>query len=93
MPAPIPTLLNPSIGILGLLQMPDTGRLPPAKELASSLLQESSPEVFSEDLQALVAKLQKSTNPKVQALVNEEILPLLQNGMLLSAYRGLMLGG
>ena len=52
-----------------------------------------SPEVFSEDLQALVAKLQKSTNPKVQALVNEEILPLLQNGMLLSAYRGLMLGG
>lgn len=122
MPAPIPTLLNPSIGILGLLQMPDTGRLPPAKELASSLLQESSleslygpvnsrtafeaflcpnvsdgrvvsPEVFSEDLQALVAILQKSTNPKVQALVNEEILPLLQNGMLLSAYRGLMLGG
>ena len=52
-----------------------------------------SPEVFSQDLEALVAKLQKSSNPKVKALLNEEILPLMQNGMLLSAYQGLMLGG
>ena len=122
MPAPIQNLLNPSIGIQDLLEMPEAGKLPQAKDLASSLLQASSleslyapvnsrtafesflcpdvgdgrvvsPEVFSQDLEALVAKLQKSSNPKVKALLNEEILPLMQNGMLLSAYQGLMLGG
>ena len=35
----------------------------------------------------------KSENPKIQALVREEIEPLLQNGLLLTAYRNLMLGG
>ncbi len=122
MTTPIQNLLNPSIGIQDLLPMPEASKLPQAKELASSVLQESSleslygavntrsnaeaflcpdvgdgrvvsPEVFQSELTALVAKLQKSDNPKVKALLESEILPLLQNGMLLSAYRGLMLGG
>jgi hypothetical protein len=52
-----------------------------------------SPEVFHSQLKALVDKLQHSENPKVQELLKQEIYPLLQNGLLLSAYRGLMLGG
>ena len=52
-----------------------------------------SPEVFQAQLTAILAKLEKSDNPKIKALLENEILPLLQNGMLLSAYRGLMLGG
>lgn len=122
MPTPIQSLLNPSIGIQDLLAMPEPSRLPQAKDLPSSVLQQSgleqlygtnnartgaeaflcpdvgdgrvvSPEVFQSQLNALVAKLQKSDNPKIKALLENEILPLLQNGMLLSAYRGLMLGG
>lgn len=52
-----------------------------------------SPEIFEADLHALLEKLRKSENPKIQALVREEIEPLLQNGLLLTAYRNLMLGG
>lgn len=52
-----------------------------------------SPEIFEADLHALLEKLRKSANPKIQALVREEIEPLLQNGLLLTAYRNLMLGG
>ena len=120
--SPIQSLLNPSLGIQELMQMPDATRLPEVRDLTNSVLNETSleglygavnsrsaceallcpsvgdgtlvsPEVFNSQLQALVAKLQQSENPKVQALLQQEIYPLLQNGMLLSAYRGLMLGG
>ena len=122
MPAPIQSLLNPSIGIQELLAMPEPSRLPQAKEMPSSVLQQTgleqlygtanartgseallcpdvgdgrivSPEVFQAQLTAILAKLEKSDNSKIKALLENEILPLLQNGMLLSAYRGLMLGG
>ena len=52
-----------------------------------------SPEVFSSELEEIVRKLEKSENPKIRAMLEEEIIPLMQNGMLLSAYRGLMIGG
>ena len=118
----IQTLFNPSLGIQGLLDMPDAGRLPQARELASSTLQASSleelygplnartavedllcpnvgdgtlvsPEVFSSELENIVRKLEKSGNPKIRAMLEQEIVPLLENGMLLSAYQGLMIGG
>lgn len=118
----INTFLNPSIGIQELLQMPEDNRLPQARELGASLLQETgleglygavnshtafeallcpnvgdgtlvSPEVFSSQLESLVKKLSESRNPKIRAMLEHEIIPLMQNGMLLSAYRGLMIGG
>lgn len=52
-----------------------------------------SPEVFSRELEAIVEKLKKSPNVKIRTMLEREILPLLENGMLLSAYRGLMIGG
>ena len=52
-----------------------------------------NPAVFQSQLEAILEKLRKSDNPKIRALLEKEIVPLLQNGMLLSAYRGLMLGG
>ena len=102
--------------------MPEAGKLPEIRDLANSVLNETSleglygagnsrsaaeallcpsvgdgtlvsPEVFHSQLKALVDKLQHSENPKVQELLKQEIYPLLQNGLLLSAYRGLMLGG
>ena len=118
----INTFLNPSIGIQELLQMPEDNRLPQARELGASLLQETgleglygavnshtafeallcpnvgdgtlvSPEVFSSQLESLVKKLSESRKPKIRAMLEHEIIPLMQNGMLLSAYRGLMIGG
>ncbi|MDY6009936.1 MAG: hypothetical protein SPJ12_02150 [Duodenibacillus sp.] len=118
----IQSILNPSIGIQELLSMPEEGRLPQARELASSMLQHTglealygavnsrtaaesllcpnvgdgtlvNPAVFQSQLEAILEKLRKSDNPKIRALLEKEIVPLLQNGMLLSAYRGLMLGG
>ncbi len=118
----IQTLFNPSVGINELMPMPESGKLPQAKELASNSLQNTgletlydaanarssmeaflcpnvgdghlvSPEVFHSELLSLLEKLKESDNPKIQALLQEEIVPLLQNGVLLSAYRGLMLGG
>ena len=118
----INTFLNPSIGIQELLQMPEDNRLPQARELGASLLQETgleglygavnshtafeallcpnvgdgtlvSPEVFSSQLESLVKKLSESRNPKIRAMLEHEIIPLMQNGMLLSAYLGLMIGG
>ena len=102
--------------------MPETGRLPQLRELATTSLQATgleelygpvnartavesllcpnvgdgtlvSPEVFSSELEEIVRKLEKSENPKIRAMLEEEIIPLIQNGMLLSAYRGLMIGG
>lgn len=122
MPAPVQNLLNTSIGIQSLLQMPDAAGLPNPvdtrrafstnRALKSSLAAATpaaapkrcsapdigdgrvvSPEVFESHLTAIVAKLQASDNPKIKALLENEILPIMQNGMLLSAYRGLMLGG
>ena len=52
-----------------------------------------SPEVFGHELEALLEKLRGSDNPKVRAMLEDVIVPLLENGQLLSAYRGLMLGG
>ncbi|MCF0253398.1 MAG: type III secretion protein [Duodenibacillus sp.] len=115
------TLLNTSIGIGELMAPPDAGKLPDARELASSVLQETSleslygegnaktaceaflcpkvsdvsllaPEAFAGQMRSLVAKLEGSDNPKIKALLANEIMPLMQNGMLFDAYRGLMLG-
>lgn len=52
-----------------------------------------SPEVFASQLASLIEKLKGSENPKVRALLENEIIPLVQNGALLNAYCGLMLGG
>lgn len=52
-----------------------------------------APEVFEATLRDLVKKLQASENPKVKTLCEKELVPLLENTALFSAYRGLMLGG
>ena len=56
-----------------------------------------SPEVFARSLRDISKKLEKRLkkhpDPKLAALLEEELEPLLENDMLLSAYRGLMLGG
>ena len=52
-----------------------------------------SPEVFGHELETLLEKLRGSDNPKVRAMLEDVIVPLLENGQLLSAYRGLMIGG
>lgn len=122
MTSPVQNLLNSTIGIQDLLAMPDTPNLPRAKEIASSVLQQTglenlyntgnartaaeallcpdigdgrvvTPEIFNAQLVRLYEKLKQSKNPKMQALLDNEIRPLIENGMLLSAYRGLMLGG
>ena len=122
MTSSVQNIFNPSVGIQGLLDMPDTGRLPQSRELATGALQATgleglygptnartgienllcpnvgdgtlvSPEVFSAELEAIVRKLEKSENPKIRAMLVKEIIPLLQNNMLLSAYQGLMIGG
>lgn len=52
-----------------------------------------SPEVFGHELETLLEKLRGSDNPKVRAMLEDVIVPLLENGQLLSAYRGLMISG
>lgn len=52
-----------------------------------------APEVFEATLGELVRKLQASENPKIKTLCEKELVPLLENSALFSAYRGLMLGG
>ena len=52
-----------------------------------------SPEVFNNELEMIIEKLKQSDNEKIRTMLEEEIIPLMQNGMLLSAYRGLMIGG
>ena len=118
----INSILNSSVGIQELLQMPPESGLPKAKDLATSMLQQTgleglfsangartaaeelicpnvgdgtlvSPEVFSNLLESLVKKLKASPNAKVRTMAEKELVPLMQNSMLLSAYRGLMLGG
>lgn len=121
MPSPI-NLLDASLGIQNVMDMPDSGNLPRARELASNALNEPgleelyapnnawqimeralcpdvgdgsmlSPEVFSETLQSCVSALENSADPVVQDMVSRELRPLLQNGQLLQAYLGLMIGG
>ena len=52
-----------------------------------------SPEAFSETLHSCVSDLEGSTDPAVRDMLNQELVPLLQNGQLLQAYLGLMIGG
>lgn len=46
MPAPVQSLLNPSIGIADLMPMPAGERLPQARELSASVLQETGLEAL-----------------------------------------------
>ena len=121
MPSSI-NLLDASLGIQNVMDMPDSGNLPRARELASNALSEPgleelyapnnarqlveralcpdvgdgsmlSPEVFSETLQSCVSSLKGSGDPVVRQMLSEELEPLLQNGRLLQAYLGLMIGG
>lgn len=52
-----------------------------------------APEVFQRELRKIAKKLRKSKRPEIRSLVENELEPLEENEMLLSAYRGLMLGG
>ncbi len=115
-------LLDTSLGIQNVMDMPEPGNLPRARELASNALNEPgldelyapnntwqlmeralcpdvgdgsmlSPEMFSDTLQSCVSDLGDSTDPAVQEMLSRELVPLLQNGQLLQAYLGLMIGG
>ena len=121
MPSTI-NLLDASFGIQNVLDMPETGRLPQAREMASTALSEAglselyapsnarqliedalcpevgdgsllSPEAFAGNLRGCLASLKDSDDPAVLALIRDELKPLLQNGELLQAYLGLMIGG
>ena len=121
MPSSI-NLLDASLGIQNVMDMPDLGNLPRARELASNALSEPgleelyapnntwqlmeralcpdvgdgsmvSPENFSETLRSCVTDLEDSTDPAVRDMLSHELKPLLQNGQLLQAYLGLMIGG
>ena len=52
-----------------------------------------NPEAFSETLYSCAEELQGSSDPAVQEMLSRELVPLLQNGQLLQAYLGLMIGG
>lgn len=117
-------LFNPALGIDELLPAPEADLLPQAKDLAASILRESTletlygpvnsrtaferllcpelgdgrtvtPEGFCEDLASLAEKLRKraDTSPEAAALLKEDLEPLQVNGLLLTAYRNLMVGG
>ena len=132
MPLPV-NLLDSSLGIQNVMDMPDLDNLPRARELASNALSEPgleelyapnnvwqlmeralcpdvgdgsmlNPEAFSESLQSCVNDLKGSSDPgassrrsplgpAVRDMVSQEREPLLQNGRLLQAYLGLMIGG
>lgn len=118
----ISNLLDPSLGIQNVMAMPEPGKLPQARELASNALNEAglqelyapsnarqlteqllcpdvgdgsmlSPEAFTSSLGACLGDLADSTDPAVRDMLDKEIRPLLQNGQLLQAYLGLMIGG
>ncbi|HJD96695.1 type III secretion protein [Mailhella massiliensis] len=121
MPSSI-NLLDPSLGIQHVMDMPEPANLPRARELASNALNEPgleelyapgnawqlveqalcpdvgdgsmlNPEIFSGTLESCLRDLEGSSDPAVQAMLSEELTPLLQNGQLLQAYLGLMIGG
>ena len=52
-----------------------------------------SPEVFAGRLKSAYTKLRKSRSAKNKALAENELQTLLENDLLVAAYRGLMLGG
>ena len=122
MPAPINNLLDTSLGIQNVMDMPDIANLPRARELASNALSEPgleelyapgnarqlveqalcpdvgdgsmlNPETFSGTLASCLHELEGSADPAVQEMLSQELKPLLQNGQLLQAYLGLMIGG
>jgi type III secretion protein X len=115
-------LLDPSLGIQNVMDMPETGRLPSAKTIATNVMREAgleelyrpqnarseteallipdvgdgrmlAPEVFSNELTRIVQKCSSSTDPDIRAMVDQELIPLLQNSELLQIYQGLMIGG
>lgn len=121
MPSSI-NLLDPSLGIQNVMDVPEHSGLPRARELASNALREAgldelyaptnarqlveralcpdvgdgsmlSPEAFSETLHSCVSELSASTDPAAREMLDQELVPLLQNGQLLQAYLGLMIGG
>ena len=121
MPTPI-NLLDSSLGIQHIMDMPEPSNLPRARELASNALNEPgleelyapgnawqlveqalcpdvgdgsmlNPEVFSGSLESCLHDLEGSTEPAVKEMLSQELKPLLQNGQLLQAYLGLMIGG
>lgn len=121
MSAPI-RLLDPSLGIQNVMDMPDTGSLPRARDLGANTLREAgleelyapsnarhlmeqalcpdvgdgsmlAPEVFSGNLFGCCKALEDSPSPAVREMLEKELKPLLQNGQLLQAYLGLMIGG
>lgn len=51
------------------------------------------PGEFSYILESCIHELKNSDDPKVQALVSDVLIPLLENEELLDAYMGLMVGG
>ncbi len=122
MPTPISNLLDTSLGIQNVMDMPAPSNLPRARELASNALNEPgleelyapgnawqlveqslcpdvgdgsmlNPEVFSGTLETCVHDLEGRPEPAVQEMLSQELKPLLQNGQLLQAYLGLMIGG
>lgn len=52
-----------------------------------------SPEVFARRIRSATEKLAKRGGAKGRAIAHEELATLLENNMLVAAYRGLMLGG
>ena len=115
-------LLDPSLGIQNVMEMPESGSLPHARELAVSVLREAgldelyapvntrllteqalcpdvgdgtvlTPERFSSTLKGCVESLKDVDDPVVQSMINQDLKPLLENGQLLQAYAGLMIGG
>ena len=115
-------LLDPSLGIQNVMNMPDIGALPRAREMAVNVLSEAgldelyaprnarqlleqalcpevgdgsllNPETFSGTLKSCVTALDSTGDTSVKDMVERELKPLLQNGDLLQAYMGLMIGG
>ena len=121
MPSSI-NLLDSSVGIQHVMDMPEPANLSRARELASNALNEPgleelyapgnawqlvehalcpdvgdgsmlNPETFSRTLEECLHELKDSSDPAVQDMLSQELVPLMQNGQLLQAYLGLMIGG
>ena len=121
MPSSI-NLLDSSVGIQHVMDMPEPANLPRARELASNALNEPgleelyapgnawqlvehalcpdvgavsmlNPETFYRTLEECLHELKDSSDPAVQDMLSQELVPLMQNGQLLQAYLGLMIGG
>ena len=51
------------------------------------------PDVFTANLQSSLTTLQESRNAEVRAFVRNDLMPMLDDNVLLQAYAGLMVGG